>query len=126
MLVFADHSLPNGLEDMGTYINRGSCNKITKELSSSKIDESSVGQWIEIGEHDQLQCGQLRSKLCSVYRCAFTGDFMIRPKNLQNVLNLSSLIIIRGEVHILRSSDAKDLGYVVWIEGKLFSSYLAF
>ena len=111
---------------MGTDINRGSCNKITLELSSSKIDESSVGQRVEIGEHDQLQCGQLRSKLCSVYRCAFTGDFMIRPKNLQDVLNLRSSIIIRGEVHILRSSDAKDLDYVVRIDGKLFSSYLAF
>ena len=45
---------------------------------------------------------------------------MIRPKNLQNVLNLRSLIIIRSEVHILKSSDAKDLGYVVRIDGKLF------
>ena len=51
---------------------------------------------------------------------------MIRPKNLQNVLNLWSSIIIRGEVHILRSSDTKDLGYVVRIDEKLFSSYLAF
>lgn len=51
---------------------------------------------------------------------------MIKPKNLQNALNLRSSIIIRGEVHILRSNDAKDLGYVVWIDGKLFSSYLAF
>ena len=51
---------------------------------------------------------------------------MIRPKNLQDVLNLRSSIIIRGEVHILRSSDAKDLDYVVRIDGKLFSSYLAF
>ena len=51
--------LPNGLEDVGTYINWGSCNKITQELSFSKIDESSVGQRVEIGEHDQLQCGQL-------------------------------------------------------------------
>ena len=51
---------------------------------------------------------------------------MSRPKNLQNVLNLRSSIIIRGEVHILRSSDAKDLGYVVQIDGKLFSSYPAF
>ena len=51
---------------------------------------------------------------------------MIRSKNLQDVLNLRSSIIIRGEVHILRSSDAKDLGYVVQIDGKLFSSYPAF
>ena len=80
----------------------------------------------EIGEYDQLQCGQLRSKLCNVYRSAFTGDFMIRPKSLQNVLNLRSSIITRGEVHILRTSDAKDLGYVVQIDGKLFSSYPAF
>ena len=111
---------------MGTDINRGSCNNITLELSFSKIGESGVGQRVEIGEHDQLQYGQLRSKLCSVYRCAFTRDFMIRPKNLQNVLNLRSSIIIRGEVHILRSSDAKDLGYVVRIDGELFSSYPTF
>ena len=63
---------------------------------------------------------------CSVYRCAFIGDFMIRPKNLQDVLNLRSSIIIRGEIHILKSSDVKDLGYVVRIDGELFSSYLAF
>ena len=51
---------------------------------------------------------------------------MIRSKNLQDVLNLRSSIIIRGEVHILRSSDVKDLGYVVRSDGKLFSFYLAF
>ena len=51
---------------------------------------------------------------------------MIRPKNLQNVLNLRSLIIIRGEVYILKSSDAKDLGYVVRIDEELFSSYPLF
>lgn len=51
---------------------------------------------------------------------------MIRPKNLQNVLNLRSSIIRRGEVNILKSSDVKGLGYVVRIDGELFSSYLAF
>ena len=51
---------------------------------------------------------------------------MIRPKNLQNILNLRSSIIIRGEVHILQSSDVKDLVYVVWIDGELFSSHPAF
>ena len=41
-----------GLKDVGTDINEGSCNKITKELSSSKINESRVGQRVKIGEHD--------------------------------------------------------------------------
>lgn len=39
---------------MWTNVNRESCNKITQELSSSKIDEGSVGQQIEVREHDQL------------------------------------------------------------------------
>ena len=51
---------------------------------------------------------------------------MIRPKNLHDVLSLRSLIIIRGKIHILKSSDVKDLGYVVRIDGELFSSYPAF
>ena len=50
----SSRGLPYGLKDVGTDINGGSCNKITKELSSSKIDEGSVGQWVEIREHDQL------------------------------------------------------------------------
>ena len=44
--------LPYDLKDVDTNINGGSCNKITKELSSSKIDEGSVGQWVKIREHD--------------------------------------------------------------------------
>ena len=55
----SSRGLPHGLKDVGTDINGGSYNKITKELSSPKIYECSVGQWIEIREHDQLQCGQL-------------------------------------------------------------------
>ena len=42
------HGLPYGLKDVCTDINGGSCNKITEELSSSKIDESCVGQCVEI------------------------------------------------------------------------------
>ena len=47
------------LKDVSIDINGGSCDKITKELSSPKIYEGSVGQRVEIREHDQLQCGQL-------------------------------------------------------------------
>ena len=46
--------LPHGLKDVSTDINEGSCNKITKELRFPKIYEGSVGQWVEIREHDQL------------------------------------------------------------------------
>ena len=48
-------------------------------------------------------------KLCSTYGCAFTHNFMIKPENLKNVLYLRLSIIIRGEVYICRSSDAKNL-----------------
>ena len=50
----SSRGLPHGLKNVGTDINGGSCNKITKELSSSKIYKGSVGQWVEIREHDQL------------------------------------------------------------------------
>ena len=74
----SSYGLPHGLKDVSTDINGGSCNKITKELSSPKIYEGSVGQWVEIREHDQLQCGQLWGKLCSADGCACIGYFMIR------------------------------------------------
>ena len=62
-------------------------------------------------------------KLYSAYGCAFTHDFMIKPENLKNVLYLRLSIIIRGEVYICRSSDAKNLCNVVWIDGELFFAY---
>ena len=63
------------------------------------------------------------AKLCSAFGCTFAWNLMIRPKNLKNVLYLKLSIIIRSEVYICRSSDAKNLYDVVWIDGKLFSSY---
>ena len=72
-----NRGLPHGVKDVSTDINGGSCNKITKELSSPKIYECSVGQWVEISEHDQLQCGQLWCKLCGADGCSCIGYFMI-------------------------------------------------
>ena len=69
--------LPQGVVDVSTYINGGSGNEITQKYSSPKIDECSVGQWVEIGEHDQLQCGQLRCKLCGADGSSCTGYLMI-------------------------------------------------
>ena len=74
----SNRSLPHGLKDVSIDINRGSCNKITKELSSPKIYEGSVGQGVEIREHDQLQCGQFWCKLYGANGCACIGYFMIR------------------------------------------------
>ena len=43
-MLLIEPGFPNGLEDVGIDINWGSCNKITQELSSSKNDESNIGQ----------------------------------------------------------------------------------
>ena len=48
---------------------------------------------------------------------------MIRLENLKNVFYLMLFIIIQSEVYICRSSDAKNLCNVVWIDGELFPSY---
>ena len=69
--------LPQVVVDVSTYINGGSGNEITQKYSSPKIDECGVGQWVEVGEHDQLQCGQLRGKLCSANGGSCTGYLMI-------------------------------------------------
>ena len=45
----------NSLEDMSTNVNRSSCDEITQELCSSKIDEFRVGEWIETGEYDERE-----------------------------------------------------------------------
>ena len=50
----SNRGLPRGVKDVSTDNNGGSYNKITKELSSPEIYECSVGQWVEIREHDQL------------------------------------------------------------------------
>ena len=49
------YCFPYSLEDVSANINWSSCDKITQELCSSKIDEPRVRQWIEIGEHDQCE-----------------------------------------------------------------------
>ena len=74
----SNRDLPHGVKDVSTYNNGGSCNKITKELSSPKIYEGSVDQGVEIREHYQFQCGQLWCKLCDADGCACIGYFMIR------------------------------------------------
>ena len=50
----SNRGLPQGVKDVSTDINGDSCNEITKELSSPKIYEGSVGQRVEIREHDQF------------------------------------------------------------------------
>ena len=92
-------------------------------MCSSKIDEVGVRQWVEVEEHDQCESLQFRCKLCSAYQYAFAWNLMIRPKNLKNLLYLKESIMIWSEVYISRSSDAKNLCNVVWIDGELFSSY---
>ena len=48
---------------------------------------------------------------------------MIRPKNFKNILYLKYSVIIRSEVDICWSGDAKNLCNVVWIDGEFCSSY---
>ena len=45
---------PNCLKDVGTNVNWNFDNEITQKLCSSKIYESGVRQWVEVGEYDQL------------------------------------------------------------------------
>ena len=114
---------PNVLKNVSTNINRNSYDENTLELRSSKVDECSVREWIKVEEHDQFKSHQFRCKLCNAYGCAFAWNLMIRPENLRNVLYLRLSIIIWSEVYIFRSSDAKNLCNVVWINGELFFSY---
>ena len=65
----------------------------------------------------------IQAQTWQCYGCAFARDFMIRPKNLKNVLYLWLSIIIRSDVYICQSSNAKNLCNVVWIDGELFSVY---
>ena len=48
----SSHCFPNFLKDVGTNVNWNSSNEITQKLCSSKIYESDVRQWVEVGEHD--------------------------------------------------------------------------
>ena len=59
-----------------TGVSDSGADGVTREMCA--LFGGSVGQRVEIREHNQLQCGQLWCKLCSADGFACIGYFMIR------------------------------------------------
>ena len=112
---------PHSLENVSTNVNLGSRIEVTQKLCSSKIDESSVGQWIKVEEHDQCESLQFWSKFHSSNGHAFGWDLMINSLNVKNISHRSKSIIIWRDVHICWMIDVKDLCKTVRSDDEILS-----